>query len=78
MSWRDSQRFMRIASTVRGVGWTLTALIGGIGTYAVLESHQDDALGIIRITVLLLILVLGITHTAAWLIERHAERVVVR
>ena len=78
MSWRDTQRFMKIASAVRGLGWTLGGLSLALGAFTVLDSEGDDALFVVRFVAVSLVVLLGVTHAAAWFIEKHAERVVVR
>jgi hypothetical protein len=78
MSWPDSQRFMRFAAAVRGIGWGISALALLLGTYGVVTSESEEALVIIQCVAVVLTAVIGVSHVAAWFIERHAERVVVR
>ena len=78
MSWRDSQRFMRIAAIVRGVGWTAAALCLAIGSFAIVETEGDEALFIVRVVAFTIAIVIAAAHIAAHFIEKHAERVVVR
>ena len=78
MSWRDSQRFMKIAAAVRGFGWVLAAVALVFGAFAMLDSEGEDALFVLRFVGLMLAISIGVTHAASWFIEKHAERVVVR
>jgi hypothetical protein len=78
MSWRDSQRFMKIAATIRGAGWVVAAVALVFGAFAVLDSEGEDALSVMRFVALILAISIGATHAMSWFIEKHAERVVVR
>lgn len=78
MSWRDSQRFLRIASAVRGLGWTLSGLALAIGGFAVFDSEGEDALVVVKLLAAWFTVVICGTHGIAWMIEKHAARVVVR
>ena len=78
MSWRDSQRFMRIAAAVRALGWLLAAVILGAGAFAVFQMEGDEALFVVLAVAVSLIVVIALTQVVGWVIEKHAERVVVR
>lgn len=78
MSWRDSQRFLRIASAVRTLGWTLCAIALGVGGFAVFDSEGEDALIVVKLLAAWFTVVIGGTHVIAWMVDKHAERVVVR
>lgn len=78
MSWRDSQRFLRIAGAVRALGWTLSGLALGIGGFAVFDSEGEDALIVVKLLAAWFTVVIGGTHVIAWMIDKHAARVVVR
>jgi hypothetical protein len=78
MSWRDSQRFLRIASVVRALGWALCALALAVGGVALFDTEGEDALLVVKLLAAWLTVVIAGSHIIAWMIEKHAERVVVR
>lgn len=56
----------------------LSAICLGLGAFTVFELEGDEALGVIRVVAVALVLLIGVSHVVSWLIEKHAERVVVR
>ena len=73
MSWIDSMRLRRKADIVRWVGWINLFLSVGASLIYVSEGLATlAALGLWALAVL------AVTHGIAWMIDRHAERVVRR
>ena len=73
MAWIDSMRLKGRADRIRAVGWVnlLLSLI-----LAVVQA--SDGAEVLALAVTWAAAVMGLTHGAAWMIDRHAERVVRR
>lgn len=73
MAWTDSIRFRRRADKVRAAGWINLLL-----TLIVAAVHLGDGFDVLAAGALWAALVMAITYGLAWVIDRHAERVVGR
>ena len=73
MAWTDSMRFRRRADKVRAAGWInllLTLIFAGI--------HLPEGLDALAAGSVWAAVVMGVTYGLAWVLDRHAERVVRR
>lgn len=73
MAWIDSMRFRRRADKVRAAGW-----INLLVTVVVAGVHLPDGLDALAVGSLWAALVMAVTYCLAWVLDRHAERVVRR
>lgn len=73
MAWADSMRFRRRADKVRAAGW-----INLLVTLIFAGAHLSDGLHALTAGAVWASLVMGITYGFAWMLDRHAERVVRR
>lgn len=73
MSWVDSMRLRRKADIVRWIGWTNLFV-----SIALSLTHSSDGLATLAALAIWALAVLALTHGIAWMIDRHAERVVRR
>ena len=73
MAWVDSMRLRRRADKIRAVGWVNLLLTLVIAITHVSEGIQVLVAGFIWAT-----LIMGLTHGAAWALDRRADRVVTR
>lgn len=73
MAWIDSMRLRRTADKIRAVGWVNLLL-----TIVVSVVYAGDGAAVLAVAVAWGAAVMGLTHGAGWMIDRHAERVVRR
>ena len=73
MAWADSMRFQRRADKVRAAGWInlfLTLIFAG--------AHLSEGLHALAVGFVWAAGVMALTYGLAWMLDRHAERVVRR
>ena len=71
MAWVDSMRLRRRADKLRAVGW-----INLVITVIVSVLHASEGLAVLALACAWAAIVMGVTHGAAWMIDKHADRVV--
>lgn len=73
MAWVDSMRFRRRADKVRAAGW-----INLLVTLIVAGAHLPEGFDALAAGSGWAALVMAVTYGLAWVLDRHAERVVRR
>ncbi|HYC48488.1 MAG TPA: hypothetical protein VED01_23695 [Burkholderiales bacterium] len=73
MAWVDSMRLRRRADGIRMVGWINLLL-----SVAWAVVHASDGLGMMALSGAWAALVLALVYGVAWVIDKHAEKVVRR
>ena len=73
MAWVDSMRLRRRADIIRAVGW-----VNLLFTIVVSVVYASDGAAVLAVAVAWAAAVMAVTHGAGWMIDRHAERVVLR
>jgi len=71
MAWIDSMRLRRRADKIRAVGWinlVISIIVSGL--------HASEGLGVFAVAGAWAAAVMGVTHAAGWMIDKHADRVV--
>lgn len=73
MAWVDSMRLRRRADIVRALGWgnLLLCIVWSV-------AEASEGLAVFAIAVAWALVVMALTHGAAWAIDKHADRVVRR
>lgn len=73
MAWVDSMRLRRRADKVRAVGWVnlLLAVVWSV-------IHASDGMAVLGFGVAWAAVILALTHAIAWMVDKHADRVVRR
>ena len=78
MAWVDCMRLRRIATIVRGVGWTISGLMFGFATITTFLLEGDHGLTLFALLTVASVLVLAVTYAVAWLVDRRGDRLVTR
>jgi hypothetical protein len=78
MAWIDCMRLRRVATIIRGVGWTMSGLMFVVAAGTALTSDNEHALALFGVLSAASLIVLGITHALAWVIDKRGDRVVTR
>ena len=73
MAWVDTMRLRRRADKVRAFGW-LNLLLAVTWTV----MHSSEGFHVLTFTALWAAAAMGLTHAIAWVIDKHADRVVRR
>jgi disulfide bond formation protein DsbB len=73
MSWVDCMRLRRFAASVRAVGW-INCLISIVLSLVHATEHWD----VLIVGTLWATTGFGLAYGTAWLIDRHAEKIVGR
>lgn len=78
MAWVDCMRWRRIASIIRGIGWTFFGVTLCSAAVATFGSESGDGLGTFALLTALSMLVLAIAYAIAWFVDRRGDRLVTR
>ena len=78
MSWRDSQRLIARSRTVRRSGWAAFILLVLVVAADATVGEPGDGLFVTILGAAVGVAILGVSHGVAWLMDRHAERIVGR
>jgi peptidoglycan/LPS O-acetylase OafA/YrhL len=78
MAWVDCMRLRRVATVVRGVGWTVSAVIFSCAAVLTFVTENEHGLTIFVALAAVAIVVLAVSHGIAWAFDRRGERIVTR
>lgn len=78
MAWVDCMRLRRVATVVRGVGWTVSALIFSFAAVLTFVTDNEHGLSVFAALAAVAMVVLAVTHGIAWAFDRRGERIVTR
>ena len=78
MAWVDCMRLRRVASVVRGVGWSVSALIFVFAAGAAFLVEGDHGLVPFAVIAAASAAILAVTYAIAWALDRRGERLVTR
>ena len=77
MAWVDCMRWRRAASVVRGIGWSVAAVIFAIAAAQTFGTEAPDGVAI-AVCGALSLLVLGAAHLLGWWIDKRGDQLVTR
>lgn len=77
MAWIDCMRWRRMASIIRGIGWTFSGITFCSAAVATFGS-DGDGLHTFAVFAGGSVLVLGIAQGIAWFVDRQGDRLVTR
>jgi hypothetical protein len=78
MAWVDCMRLRRVATIVRGIGWTVSVVIFGCAAVLTFVADNEHGLTIFAALGVVAMVVLGLTHGIAWAFDRRGDRIVTR
>jgi len=78
MAWVDCMRLRRVATIIRGIGWTVAGLMFGGAALTAFLVESDQALAIFGVLSAASVVLLAITYALAWVVDRRGDRLVTR
>jgi hypothetical protein len=78
MAWVDCMRLRRVATIVRGVGWTVSTVIFCCAAVLTFVTDNEHGLMIFAALSAVATVVLGLTYGIAWAFDRRGDRIVTR